>query len=166
MAGDGCSAPWLFLLSFSFIGAVLLPESPRWLVANGRSERARGILAHIGGYKYADEELLDIQGTIASTGASKWQDLLRPHVFRIVMIGVVLAALQQWVGINVMFNYAEEIYRSAGYGVSDTLLNIVATGAIALVSTLAAFPLVDGWEDDRSCCLVAPVSACFTSLSG
>ena len=126
-----------------FIGAVLLPESPRWLVANGRSERARGILAHIGGYKYADEELLDIQGTIASTGASKWQDLLRPHVFRIVMIGVVLAALQQWVGINVMFNYAEEIYRSAGYGVSDTLLNIVATGAIALVSTLAAFPLVD-----------------------
>lgn len=55
----------------------------------------------------------------------------------------MLASLQQWVGINVIFNYAEEIYRSAGYGISDTLLNIVATGVIALISNLIAFPLVD-----------------------
>ena len=51
--------------------------------------------------------------------------------------------LQQFCGINVIFNYAEEIYRAAGYGVSGVMLNIVATGAIGLATTLIAFGLVD-----------------------
>ena len=126
-----------------FVGALLLPESPRWLAANREGEQARRTLTRIGGSRYADQELLNIQETVASSGAGTWQGLLRPSVFKIVVIGVVLAALQQWVGINVMFNYADEIYRSAGYGVSDTLLNIVATGVIGLLATFAAFPLVD-----------------------
>jgi sugar porter (SP) family MFS transporter len=126
-----------------FVGALLLPESPRWLVANRKGEQARRTLARIGGPGYADLELTDIQQNNESSGASTRGDLLRPNVFKIVIIGVVLAALQQWVGINVMFNYADEIYRNAGYGVSDTLLNIVATGAIGLLATLASFPLVD-----------------------
>jgi SP family xylose:H+ symportor-like MFS transporter len=60
-----------------------------------------------------------------------------------VLLGVILAALQQWVGINVIFNYAEEIYRSAGFGVTDTLLNIVATGVIELIANILAVPFVD-----------------------
>jgi len=60
-----------------------------------------------------------------------------------VLLRLILAALQQWVGINVIFNYAEEIYRSAGFGVTDTLLNIVATGVIALIANILAVPLVD-----------------------
>jgi len=51
--------------------------------------------------------------------------------------------LQQWSGINVLFNYAEEIYRNAGYGVSDTLFNIVISGTINLVFTLVAMAFVD-----------------------
>ena len=51
--------------------------------------------------------------------------------------------LQQWCGINVIFNYAEEIYRSAGYGVSDILFNIVITGTINFVCTVAAMGMVD-----------------------
>jgi MFS family permease len=62
---------------------------------------------------------------------------------KILVIGVVLAALQQWSGINIIFNYAEEIYRSAGYGVSGTLFNIVITGTINLVFTIGALVLVD-----------------------
>ena len=60
-----------------------------------------------------------------------------------LVIGVCLAVLQQWSGINVIFNYAEEIYRSAGYGVSGVLFNIVITGTINLVCTLVAL----GWVD-------------------
>ena len=63
--------------------------------------------------------------------------------YKLLLIGIVLAVLQQWSGINVIFNYAEEIYRSAGYGVSDTLFNIVITGAINLVFTLVAMGFVD-----------------------
>jgi MFS transporter, SP family, xylose:H+ symportor len=63
--------------------------------------------------------------------------------YHLLVTGVVLAVLQQWSGINVIFNYAEEIYRNAGYGVSDTLFNIVITGTINLVFTLLALSFVD-----------------------
>ena len=48
---------------------------------------------------------------------------------KILLIGVVMAVLQQWCGINVIFNYAQEIFMAAGYGVSDVLMNIVVTGS-------------------------------------
>ena len=59
------------------------------------------------------------------------------------MIGIVLAVLQQWTGINTLFNYAAEVYRSAGYGANDIFLNIVITGAINLLFTILAMALVD-----------------------
>jgi len=126
-----------------FVGAIVLPESPRWMVANGKPEGARRTLTRVGGTSYAEFALRDIQETVANSEAATWADLLHSRILKIVLIGVTLAALQQWVGINVIFNYAEEIYRNAGYGVTDTLLNIVATGAIALLSNILAVPLVD-----------------------
>jgi len=56
---------------------------------------------------------------------------------------MTLAVLQQWSGINIIFNYAEEIYRGAGYGVNSILFNIVVTGTINLVFTVLALGLVD-----------------------
>jgi SP family xylose:H+ symportor-like MFS transporter len=126
-----------------FAGSLILPESPRWMVANRRQQGARRTLMRIGGENYADFELRDIEETVADSEAATWKDLLHPRILKIVTIGVILAALQQWVGINVIFNYAEEIYREAGYGLTDTLLNIVATGVIALISNILAIPLVD-----------------------
>jgi len=58
-------------------------------------------------------------------------------------MGIALAALQQLSGINVLFNYAEEIYRSAGFGVSGILFNIVITGTINLIFTVIAMTFVD-----------------------
>jgi len=72
-----------------------------------------------------------------------WHELLSPRLLKVLIIGVVLAALQQWSGINIIFNYAEEIYRSAGYGVSSTLFNIMITGTINLEFTVIALDLVD-----------------------
>jgi MFS family permease len=57
----------------------------------------------------------------------------------------VLAVFQQWCGINTVFNYAEEIFTAAGYGVSDTLFNIVITGSVNLIFTLVAMFTVDKW---------------------
>ena len=71
------------------------------------------------------------------------RELLAPNILKVLSIGVALAVLQQWSGINIIFNYAEEIYRSAGYGVSDILFNIVITGTINLALTLVALNLVD-----------------------
>jgi len=128
-----------------FIGSLLIPESPRWLVKNGRPERARKILARIGGAAYGDDEVADIRSTLSrkDIGRVRFADLIEPRMLKILLVGVVLAVLQQWSGINVIFNYAEEIFREAGYGVSSIMFNIVVTGAVNLVFTFVALRMVD-----------------------
>jgi sugar porter (SP) family MFS transporter len=128
-----------------FLGALWLPESPRWLVKNGRRERALAVLSRVAGRDYAEIELADIQRTISTseTERVRFADLLEPRMMKILLLGVFLAVLQQWSGLNVIFNYAEEIYREAGYGINDIFFNIVLTGAINLVTTLIAIAVVD-----------------------
>lgn len=128
-----------------FACALLVPESPRWLAAKRRTAKARDVLARIGGNAYAAEALGEIEATLSaeSTQAVRWRDLLDTKVMHILGIGIFLAVLQQWSGINVIFNYAEEVYRNAGYGVNDILFNIVITGTINLVFTLVALGFVD-----------------------
>jgi MFS family permease len=62
---------------------------------------------------------------------------------RVLVLGVVLAVFQQWCGINVIFNYAEEIFRAAGYDISTVLKNIAWTGSVNLMFTFVALGVVD-----------------------
>jgi MFS transporter, SP family, xylose:H+ symportor len=128
-----------------FVGALFVPESPRWLVASGSRDQARRVLARIGGDGYAHAETAEIERTLARSGdeTSELAALLEPRVRAIVIVGVALAVLQQWSGINSIFNYAEEIYRSAGYGIGDIMFNIVITGTINLVFTVVAIAMMD-----------------------
>jgi sugar porter (SP) family MFS transporter len=128
-----------------FAGALFVPESPRWLHASGAREKARRVLARIGGEAYAAVESAEIERTLAHSGeeVSELKALLEPRMRAIVLVGVALAVLQQWSGINSIFNYAEEIFRSAGYGIGDIMFNIVITGTINLAFTLVAIGLVD-----------------------
>lgn len=109
----------------------------------GKPERARAALERIGSADYADRILREIAHTteritIKSPTARCWLPV-KP----IVIIGMVLAIFQQWCGINVIFNYAQEIFASAGFDINSTLKSIVATGVVNLVFTIAALPLVD-----------------------
>lgn len=61
----------------------------------------------------------------------------------VLSIGLVIAVFQQWCGINVIFNYAQEIFQAAGYGVSDILMNIVVTGIANLIFTFVAIFTVE-----------------------
>jgi len=126
-----------------FCSAFFVPESPRWLVKRGFADAARRILGRIGGPRYAEDALVEIRASIGSEPRVRALEVLAPGVRRILGIGIVLAVLQQWSGINVIFNYAEEIYRGAGYGVSGILFNIVITGAINLAFTFVALGFVD-----------------------
>lgn len=128
-----------------FVSAFLVPESPRWLIKSGAVEKARAVLSRIGGSAYADAELQAVEAGLVRERSERgnWSEMLRPAILGLLLIGIGLAVLQQWSGTNVIFNYAEEIYRGAGYDLSGVMCNIVITGAINLVFTLVATVTVD-----------------------
>ena len=142
---------WMFTVlvvpaAVFFVASCFIPESPRWLSARGRNVEASDVLKRIGGCNYAESELKSIERVLATEAESQeasWRELLSPGVRSILLVGCALAILQQWSGINILFNYAAEVYRSAGYGANDIFLNIVITGTINLVFTIIAMLLVD-----------------------
>jgi SP family arabinose:H+ symporter-like MFS transporter len=128
-----------------FLLMLLVPESPRWLAKNNNKyDRVIKILSRIGGKGFAISELASIKETLRSEeGKSDKSMLSVPGIRKILVIGVVIAVFQQWCGINVIFNYAQEIFASAGYSVSDILFNIVITGSVNLIFTFVGMFTVD-----------------------
>jgi sugar porter (SP) family MFS transporter len=136
-----CSVP----AALFFILLWFVPESPRWLSKAGRNEKAFGVLRKIGGEQYAVTESRNIEETLKPGEQVPFKALFTKALAPVVLLGVGLAVFQQWCGINVIFNYAEEIFTSAGYGISGTLLNIVLTGVVSLIFTIISMFLVDRW---------------------
>ncbi|HEX6223447.1 MAG TPA: MFS transporter, partial [Chryseolinea sp.] len=141
---------WMFgitaIPSFAFFMVMIyLPESVRWLVKSGQLGKAEKILSKMGGSAYATVELEAIQDTISQedTGRVNFRDLFEPKLFRILMLGIFIAILQQWCGMNVVFYYAADIFQAAGYNMQQMMLNIVVIGSVMVVSVIVTILLIE-----------------------
>lgn len=127
-----------------FILAFFVPESPRWLIKEGKTEKALFILMRTGSNDYASAAFREISETLSQEKQRfSLFSLLNRKARNVVLLGIALAVFQQWCGINVVFNYAEEVFSSAGYGITSMLFNIVITGIINLIFTFVAIRTVD-----------------------
>ena len=130
--------PALLLLVLLFF----VPESPRWLTKQNRSDEALEILTRVDGAEYAKTELLEIKDAIAHESGSLKQ-LLQPGMKIVLVIGIVLAVLQQVTGINVFLYFGTEIFKKMGSETNAALLQTVVVGAVNLTFTIVAIWTVD-----------------------
>lgn len=131
--------------SVAFFALILIiPESPRWLASQYKYDKATTVFSKIGGQEFALEQINQLKETVGSVKEKvSYKMLFEGKMPKILVLGIVLAVFQQWCGINVIFNYAQEIFSAAGYGISDILFNIVITGLTNLVFTFVGMFLVD-----------------------
>jgi len=130
--------PALLLLVLLFF----VPESPRWLTKQNRSNEALEILTRVDGAEYAKTELLEIKDAITHESGSLKQ-LLQPGMKIVLVIGIVLAVLQQVTGINVFLYFGTEIFKKMGSETNAALLQTVVVGAVNLTFTIVAIWTVD-----------------------
>lgn len=126
------------------LSSLFVPESPRFLVAKKREAEALAVLKRIDASQ-GPAEIAAIRKTVASEHPPSMADLRGPagKILPIVWIGITLSALQQLVGINVIFYYGTTLWEAVGFTASDSLQINIISGVINIVATLVAIALVD-----------------------
>ncbi|MEX2641394.1 MAG: sugar porter family MFS transporter [Balneolales bacterium] len=130
-----------FLLCLMFI-----PESPRYLVASGKEGIAGKVLLSLTPNLDADAKVADIRSTVIRERKPRLSDIILERTGRVhplIWIGVGLAMLQQFTGINVVFYYGATLWQAAGFTEADALLTNVISGSVNIAFTFVAIVLVD-----------------------
>lgn len=141
---------WMFLAmivpaAIYGIGALFIPESPRYLVVKDRLGEAGDVLRRVLGNIDIPGKLREIQETLAREVKPTLRDLRGPALglLPIVWVGIGLSVFQQFVGINVIFYYSSVLWQAVGFSAKDSLLISVITSVVNIVSTLIAISLID-----------------------
>ncbi|WP_166420244.1 sugar porter family MFS transporter [Pseudoalteromonas sp. Z1A8] len=127
------------------VGVLFIPESPRYLVAQGKVNDAKAVFSKISNDN-VDAQISDVKRSLHSDTKPSIRDLFidgSKKVHPIVWVGVALSVFQQFVGINVVFYYGSELWQAAGFDESQSLFINVLAGTTNIVSTFIAIALVD-----------------------
>lgn len=127
----------LFVLTLCFI-----PESPRWLITRNHDRRAAVIFSGI--YRRPEDverQIADTRSTVSEETKSEWRSLLRPGILKAVVIGVCIAILGQFMGVNAVLYYGPSIFKDAG--MDDPLFCQVLVGVVNALTTVLAMFIID-----------------------
>jgi len=147
---------WRFMFWLGCIPAVLyafsllsLPESPRFLVAKNKISEAEKILVRINPSCDIRAKTDEIKRSYSFASATKFRDLLgktergKTRLYPVVLAGIGIAALQQFVGINVIFYYGNVLWQSVGFNENQSVILSVLTGFVNILTTIAAILTID-----------------------
>ena len=127
-----------------FIIIFFIPESPRWLILKGREEKATNILERIyTSSKDALFQLAETKSVLSSESKSEWKLLLQPGIRKAVIIGVCIAMLGQFMGVNAVLYYGRSIFENAGLSGGDSLFYQVLVGLVNTLTTVLALVIID-----------------------
>ena len=128
------------LLFFSII--FFIPESPKWLIVNGKLDKASRVLNKI--YATSDEVQEEIKATresLQGEDKGKWSDLLKPGILLAVLAGSAIAILGQFMGVNAVLYYGPKIFSEAGF--DNPMFSTVLVGVVNMVTTILAVFIID-----------------------
>ncbi|MDD3195934.1 MAG: sugar porter family MFS transporter [Paludibacter sp.] len=140
------AVPGIFGVVFFFLLILKFPESPRWLLAHGKKEEAVNVLTNIGGRKLVEAELPEMEKALHAEQKKEkmlFSDLFKGKTGKIVLIGTLLAALQQITGINAVIMFSPEIFKAAGSAQTDSVMQAMIVGLVNFLMTIVALWMVD-----------------------
>ena len=127
-----------------FIIIFFIPESPRWLIVRGKELKAVNILERIyNSITEAKSQLNETKSVLTSETRSEWMLLMKPGIFKAVIIGVCIAILGQFMGVNAVLYYGPSIFENAGLSGGDSLFYQVLVGLVNTLTTVLALVIID-----------------------
>jgi len=142
---------WMFLMqalpaAIFLVALFMIPESPRYLVSKRRTDKAESVLTSLFGADVARTKLEEIRATFSEDHRPRLSDIkgrgllgIRP----IVWAGIMLAAFQQFVGINVIFYYGATLWQLAGFTESQSLAINIVSGAVSIAACFVTIAVID-----------------------
>lgn len=127
-----------------FVIIFFIPESPRWLIVRGKETKAVNILEKIyNSVTEAASQLNETKSVLTSETKSEWATLMKPGIFKAVIIGVCIAILGQFMGVNAVLYYGPSIFENAGLSGGDSLFYQVLVGLVNTLTTVLALVIID-----------------------
>ncbi len=164
---------WRWMLGLELIPATVfllalftVPDTPRWLMLKGREEEAHRVIATLLPPDEVDAEIEVIKHSSATETESLWArigDIFGPKMRLALIVGVIIAVVQQITGINAIFFYAPTIFEQSGIGTNAAFAQAVMVGIINVIFTVVAMTLIDKWG--RKPLLILGLSGIIASMA-